>query len=134
MKAACPLLSPSTGTRLPSSGKLLGEADPEHGALFGRSHTGAHLVTPFLAGNARDRDVGPALVKLSIAGVASPWGKKQIWGQASQTISAAGTHRHKLHVITQEHVAISNISEVHIRTRQLQAGNCLASCWHSNGF
>lgn len=101
MKATCPLLSPSTGTGLSSSGKLFGKADLEHGSPFGGSHSDAHLVTPLLAGNARGCDVGPALVKLAIATVASPWGKKKHMGSRHlRPCPAAGSHKSKLHKST----------------------------------
>lgn len=47
---------------------------------------------------------------------------------------AVEAHENKLHVITQEHVAISNRSEARKRTRQSQAGSCLASCSHFHGL
>lgn len=73
-KAGC---QPFNGTELPGSGKPSREADLESSSLFGGSHTAAYLLAPLLAGDARGRDIDPALVKLAIAAVASPWGVKR---------------------------------------------------------
>jgi len=103
MEVTCSLLNPYTGTGLPGSGKLFGKADLEHGSPFCGSHTDAHLVAPLLAGNTGGCDVGPALVKLAIAAVASPWGKKKYMrSRYLRPCPAVGTHKSKFHFITQE--------------------------------
>lgn len=101
MKATCFLLNPFTETGLPDSEKLLGKANLEHSSPFGASHTDTHLITPLLAGNARCRDIGCALVKLAIATVASPWKrKKPVGSRHFRTCPAAEIHKNKVHLVT----------------------------------
>lgn len=130
-----PLLSPSTGTGLPGSRKLWKSKSQAWLSIQWVSHWCApgHSIS---GRECRRLWRWPNPGKTGHCRCSKSLGKKKKQHMGTKHLRpypAVGTHKSKIHFVTQDHVAISR-SEAHKRTRELQAGNCLASCLDLNGF